>query len=193
MKVGIDRFHRDGFGKDLRFSDPVDLGDALRKRVLEELKDIDLESSKNDSMLVVLPLPTCPSRFFLLSLKGEKLTPRVIEEDLCYEAIGTGSRLAEPFFEFLRGTFWNGDLPTVSAAKVGVAWTLQHTVATSSAGISLPLSIGVQKANNDPIILRREEIQEALETVNRMQDMMRELMQDSQPDLHIDADGPPMY
>ena len=46
MKVGIDRFYRDERGKELRFSDPVDLGDALRKRVLAERKDIDLEFSK---------------------------------------------------------------------------------------------------------------------------------------------------
>ncbi len=113
-----------------------------------------MEPSDTDSILVSIPYQ---GEQILMSMKGKNLEPCTVEDDLFYTAIGSGARLAEPFFEFLRGTFWYEQLPTVREAKIGVAWTLQHTVDTSGQGVSFPLNIALREAGGSPRLLERKE------------------------------------
>ena len=171
VKVGVNRFFRD---TETEFSDPYELGDSLRMRVRQELEQIEMKPSNTDSSMVAFQLE---KKNFLLTLKGEQLTPRMVEDDLFYQAIGGGANLAQPFFEFLRETFWiNENLPSVGEARIGVEWTLQHTVSTSSRGVSFPLNVVSRTGSDLPCKLRNEEIEEPLETIKRMQKKLREYM-----------------
>ncbi len=187
MKFGVDKFF---IALDKEPSDSCALRASLRKRILEELEDCGREPSDNDSILVNIPYQ---GQQILMSMKGKNLEPCTVEEDLFYTAIGSGAKLAEPFFEFRRGTFWYEKLPTVSEAKIGVAWTLQHTVDTSSRGVSFPLNIALREVGGIPRLLERKEIEEALETVRRMQNKLREYMQETQSELAGTREEPPSY
>ena len=156
--------------------DEYDLMFETRKWLLDELQKVPSALPSSFSVLLSFAVNN-ESPKFMLRLQGSELAPMLIDQDLNYHSIGSGSTIINPFFEFLKEVFWNDTLPTVAEAQIGVVWALQHTIATSSAGVSAPMSIGIMQGVNASLITPKEMAQEIEEFIVDMKQNLQQYMQ----------------
>ncbi len=186
IKIAAKRFF-DATADNLNFpqsdiSDSYEIADRLRQGVLCELDKVDMAPAASDSALIAFPVG---DDYAMVKFSGSKLRPKLIEEDLHYETVGSGSAVVNPFFEFLTEIFWNDSLPTMDEATIGVVWALEHAIATSSAGVNTPITVGAMKQNEAPVLLQPAITQEAKEFIVSMKTVLKDSMktrfQDAKP------------
>lgn len=156
--------------------DEYDLMFETRRWILDELQRGSMNLASPFKALLAFAVND-ESPQFMLQLAGSELAPMLIDRDLNYHSIGSGSTIINPFFEFLKEIFWNDQLPTVAEAQIGVVWALQHTIATSSAGVSAPMSIGTMQGVNASLITPKEMAQEIEEFIVDMKQNLQQYMQ----------------
>lgn len=156
--------------------DEYDLMFETRKWLLDEWQKVPLALPSSFSALLSFAVNN-ESPKFMLQLQGSELAPMLIDQDLNYHSIGSGSTIINPFFEFLKEIFWNDTLPTVAEAQIGVVWALQHTIATSSAGVGAPVSVGTMQGVNASLITPKEMAQEIEEFIVDMKQNLQQYMQ----------------
>ena len=153
--------------------DKYDVADQLRRKIMCELRKVDMEPKDSDKSLIAFPVG---DEYSIVKFSGPSLRPKLVEEDLNYETIGSGSLILNPFFEFLEEIFWGGGLPTIDEATLGVVWALNHAIATSSAGVNTPLTVGLIRGKEAPELLEPAITQEAEEFIAEMKTALREYM-----------------
>ena len=149
---------------------------AIRSWILKELKEVQLIPNPGDRALLAFAVSN-GTQWFMLQLSGQTLTPTLIDIDQNYQSMGVGSNIIDPFFEFLKEIFWHNQLPTVSEAQIGVVWALRHTIATSSIGVSGPMSVGLMQKTGARLMAPEEITQELEQFIIAMQESLRERMQ----------------
>ncbi len=93
-------------------TDVLAFGDALSAFVRQDFEKWGLKF-EGDEALIAVDLGKRPGLF---QLSGFNMFPSIIQPESWSQAIGNSSQIIEPFFEFLKDTFWSDALPTVAAA-----------------------------------------------------------------------------
>jgi hypothetical protein len=93
-------------------------------------------------------------------------------------SMGGGQMIADPFLGFIRHTFMEDGLPTLSEAIFYATWVLDHTIELNPGGINGPVNIAVICSHptklHEARMLSVEEIGQHRENVNGVYTHLRE-------------------
>lgn len=76
------------------------------------------------------------------------LQPRLLDDDHCYAALGSGKLSADPFLRFIFDTFCTpGQPPPVHLAAFLAVWTVQHVINVNPGGVAGPIRVSIFERN----------------------------------------------
>jgi Proteasome subunit len=84
----------------------------------------------------------------LVEYQTTDFQPGIKQGQMFFVSLGSGQILADPFIAFVSRVLWKGNAPSVEDAKLGVYWTLAHTIKLAPGGVGEPIKIATLRERN---------------------------------------------
>ena len=101
---------------------------------------------------------------YLIEFGSTNFQPEIRHGKMFFVSMGSGQLHADPFLAFIARVLWHGVPPTVKDGKLGVYWTLSHTITVAPGGVGKPIRMATLTQKDGKWVAEESQDMDAHET-----------------------------